>query len=252
MAATLRSAPPYAEAMWVFPLVAAVVAFVFTALLVRQYADRRRPYQLMWAISLAMYGVASAAAVVGVRSGWSASDYRIYWALGAVLNVPFLAAGELQLLVRNRAAHLVIDAALVLIVASVVFVLRHATFDPVGLAPRLPSGKAVFGDGTPAHRLPQLISIPSYVLLLGGALWSAWRMRGRPELRDRFIGTLLIAFGATIVAGGATFAAFGNLPGFCITLVAGIAVMFLGFLRASRPMPRPFAPTAPAPSTATA
>src|SRR5438552_1817489 len=104
------------RAMWVFPLVAAAVAFVFTALLVRQYADRRRPYQLLWAISLAMYGVASAAAVVGVRNGWSASDYRIYWALGAVLNVPFLAAGELQLLVRNRAAHLVIDVALVLIV----------------------------------------------------------------------------------------------------------------------------------------
>ena len=89
-------------------------------------------------------------------------------------------------------------------------------------------------------------------MLLGGALWSAWRMRGRPDLRDRFIGTLLIASGATIVAAGATFAAYGNLPGFCITLVAGIAVMFVGFLRASRPMPGSLAHTSPAPSSATA
>jgi hypothetical protein len=236
--------------MWMFPLVAAVVGFVFAALLVRQYADRKRPYQLMWAISLAMYGVASAAAFVGVKSGWSAFDYRVYWALGAVLNVPFLAAGELQLLLRHRVANLAIDVALVFVVVYVVVVLRHATLDPAGLAPRLPSGKDVFGDGTPAHRLPQLISIPSYVLLLGGASWSAWRMHGRPELRDRFIGTLLIAFGATIVAGGATFAAYGNLPGFCVTLVAGIAVMFLGFLRASRPTPASVAPaSAPASST---
>ena len=69
------------------------------------------------------------------------------------------------------------------------------------LAQQLPSGKDVFGDGTPAHRLPQLISIPSYLILVVGALWSAWRMRGRPELKDRFVGTLLIAIGATIIAG---------------------------------------------------
>ena len=59
-------------------------------------------------------------------------------------------------------------------------------------------------------------------------------MRGRPELRDRFYGTLLITLGATVVAGGSTFAAIGNLPGFSVTLVAGIALMFAGFLRASR------------------
>jgi len=97
--------------------------------------------------------------------------------------------------------------------------------DAAALTDRLPSGKHVFGDGTPAHRLPQLISIPSFTLLLLGALWSAWKMRGRPELRDRFMGTLLIALGASVVAGGATFAAVGNLPGFCITLVLGISTL---------------------------
>ena len=85
-------------------------------------------------------------------------------------------------------------------------------------------------------------------MLLLGTLWSAWKMRGRPELRDRFYGTLLIALGASVVAGGATFAAFGNLPGFCITLVLGICVMFAGFLRASRhaPASAPLVDAAPA------
>jgi hypothetical protein len=81
----------------------------------------------------------------------------------------------------------------------------------------------VFGDGTPAHRLPQLISIPSYLILIVGALWSARRMRGRPELKDRFVGTLLIALGATVIAGfGSTFAALGKLPLFSVSLLAGI------------------------------
>ena len=82
-------------------------------------------------------------------------------------------------------------------------------------------------------------------MLVGGTLWSAWRMRGRPELKDRFVGTLLIAIGATIIAGfGSTFAAFGKLPLFSVSLLAGIVVMFWGFLRASKPtaVPSP-APT---------
>ena len=223
-------------AMWVFPLLAAAVALVFAGQLARQWVARRRPYQLLWSLALGMYAVASVVAAAGVMRGWTAIDFRLYWALGAVLNVPFLAAGELELLVRDRTVHVVADLVLVFLVAYVVATLRQAPIHTEALAQRLPSGKHVFGDGTAAHRLPQLISIPSYTLLLGGALWSAWRMRGRPELKDRFVGTLLIALGATIVAGGATFAAYGNLPGFCLTLVAGIAVMFVGFLRASRPV----------------
>ena len=74
--------------MWVFPLVAALVAFVFAGALLRQYAARRRSYQMLWALSLLMYGVASIALVVGVLSGWDPFWFRVYWALGAVLNVP--------------------------------------------------------------------------------------------------------------------------------------------------------------------
>jgi hypothetical protein len=42
--------------------------------------------------------------------------------------------------------------------------------------------------------------------------------------------------GATIVAAGSAFAATGILPGFSVALTAGIAVMFWGFLRASKPV----------------
>jgi hypothetical protein len=222
--------------MWVFPSIAAVVAAVFAGLVARQYAARRRPYQLAWVVALAMYSAASLAVVLGVAGGWTTGEFQLYWALGAVLNVPFLAGGELMLLVRNRTAQAVIWIVLVFLTAYTVSVLRGASFDAAALADDLPSGKHVFGDGTPAHRLPQLISIPSYVVLLGGALWSAWRMRGRPELRDRFVGTLLIALGASVIAGfGSAFAALGFLAAFSVALVVGIAVMFLGFLRAGRP-----------------
>ena len=232
-----------------FPLVAAVVAFVFAGMLSAQYARRRRPSQLAWALAMAMYGAASLAALFGVANGWTRPEFQVYWALGAILNVPFLAGGEVMLLNRGRAVRWATWLVLIFATAYTVSVLRGATLDLTQLAERLPSGKEVFGDGTPAHRLPQLISIPSFLVLLAGALWSAWTMRGRPELRDRFVGTLLIAVGASVVAGGATFAAQGNLPGFCVTLLVGITVMFLGFLRASRRSPSHAEPVAtPSPS----
>jgi hypothetical protein len=231
------------EIMWVFPLVAAVIASAFAVSLARQFVARRRPYQLLWALAMVMYALASLAAMVGVLSGWTSLWFGMYWALGAVLNVPFLAAGEIELLARNRTVDVAVTLVLIFLSAYTVAVLRNATFSAAALAHRLPSGEDVFGGGSPAHGLPQLISIPSFTLLLLGTLWSAWRVRGRPQLRDRFYGTLLIALGASVVAGGATFAAFGNLPGFCVTLVVGIVVMFLGFLRASRPS-TPAAPAA--------
>jgi hypothetical protein len=229
--------------MWVFPLAAAVVAFVFAASLARQYLQRRRLYQLLWALALVQFGVASLAVVAGVANGWTRTTFEVYWALGAVLNVPFLAAGEIVLLFRQRWVQWAVWLVLVFSVAYTIAVLRAVQqVDATALAEQLPSGKDVFGGGTAAHALPQYFSYPTYFILLAGTAWSAWKMRGHPELKDRFVGTLLIAVGATIVAGGATFAAFGILPGFVATLVIGIATMFWGFLRASRPsvpQPRP-------------
>ena len=225
-----------ARVMWAFPLVAALVAFVFAGFLARQFEDRRRPYQLIWMIALAMYGGASLAVVAGAAGGWSRTEFQVYWALGAVLNVPFLAAGELLLLFRRSGVLWVSSLALVFVTAYTVAVLRGAAMDASALGANLPSGKHVFGDGSAAHRLPQLISIPSYVGLLAGAVWSAWSMRGRSELRDRLVGALLIALGATVIAGfGSAFAAAGKLEAFSLALLAGIALMFWGFVRASRP-----------------
>ena len=88
--------------MWVFPLAAALVAVLFSAALVRRYAARRHSYEVIWALALLMYAAASLAVAFGVANGWTSGEFRIYWALGAVLNVPFLAQGELDLLIPRR------------------------------------------------------------------------------------------------------------------------------------------------------
>jgi hypothetical protein len=171
----------------------------------------------MWCAALVMYGLASIAVAGGALSGWSRTLFEVYWILGAVLNVPLLAAGEVHLLRRGQVLDVAVWVVLAFVFAYTVAVTRGAAIDPSALAERLPSGKEVFG---------------------AGAAWSAWRMRGRPELRSRFIGTLLVAAGATITAAaGSAFAAVGNLPAFSLSVLTGVAVMFLGFRRASESRP---------------
>jgi hypothetical protein len=120
--------------MWVFPLAAAVIAVLFAAALVRRYAGSRRWYELVWALALLMYAGASLAVAFGVANGWTSGEFRVYWALGAVLNVPFLAAGELDLLFHVRSVRWTLYVLLAFITAYTVAVVRTAEIHTAALA----------------------------------------------------------------------------------------------------------------------
>lgn len=221
--------------MWLLPLAAALVATAFTVSLARRFPVRRSPAIALWAAALAMYAIGCLALAVGVARGFDPWTFRAYWIFGAVLNVPFLAAGEIALLWPRPVTRSVLLAVLLVVTALTVSRTLAAPIDAAALVDALPSGKDVFGAGSPAHRLPQVVSIPAYLVLLLGCAWSAWGMRGRPDLRNRFLGTLAIAGGATVIAvPGSAFAALGLLLPFSIAILAGIWVMFRGFLVASR------------------
>ena len=220
----------------VFPLGAAVIAGAFAVQLTARFLGRRRPHEGAWAVALAMYAVASFAMFLGVIGGWSPAEYRLYWLLGAVLNVPYLFAGEVYLLARRRiVGHAVLTVTVALSALAAVAVV-HAPVSARELRQALPLGRKVFGsDGTP-NVLAQAYAIPAYFLLLFGLVWSVWRMRGVPALRPRAAGVAEIAIGATIVAiGSGIGAAFHVVPLFSVSLAVGVAVMFAGFLQTSAP-----------------
>lgn len=220
----------------IFPLGASVIAFVFAAVLLRQYAARRRIYRLVWAVALLMYAVASLSMFLGVLRGWSPLDFRLYWLLGAVLNVPFLFQGEVYLLAGNR---WIPRVTLVVLLAATAFAsikVAQAPLHAAALAEKLPLGKEAFGDHSLPYRLAQFYAFPAYFLLIGGLVWSAWQMRGTPELRNRTGGTLGIALGATVVAiASGVGAGYKVVALFSVGLAVGIAVMFWGFVLAGRP-----------------
>jgi hypothetical protein len=224
--------------MIVLPLLAAVISLAFAVHLLARSGRRRNWFEAVWGVALLMFAAASAALASGVATGWSPAEFRAYWLFGAVLNVPYLALGEVYLLTRRP---WVGHVALVVLLAATAYaagVVRTAELDAGVLASRdFFSGREVLGEESRSRTLALIFSYTGTAILVLGILWSALGMRGKPELRNRFYGTLLIALGALVVAAGAAFSRAGNFGGFSVTITVGIAVMYWGFLTATRRRP---------------
>ncbi|MDP8969091.1 MAG: hypothetical protein M3N52_00980 [Actinomycetota bacterium] len=213
------------------PAVAAAVAFVFAAQMGRQYARRRRPHALAWFLSLVLFGLASACVALGVSAGWTRPVFATYWIAGALLNVPLLAVGQLQLLDPKRSGLYWALGALFTVAALAATAM--ADFDTAALrgasAERsIPLGRHVLA-GTLAYALARPFSF-TFAIVVAGSVWSAFKTR-------RWA-ILLIAVGVTVVAASSSAVRVGQGEVFSVLLTVGIAIMYAGFLAASKP-PRP-------------
>jgi len=224
---------------WLLPGVAVAASAAFAVAVLRQYAARRRPYQLAWGIALSMFTVASLALTAGVVAGWTPVSFKLYYLFGAVLNVPWLALGTVELLagLAVRRAYLAALAVFTLVSVLLVALARVTAADLAGRL--LPEGKEF---------LPVAVRVLAVVgnsvgtlVVVGGAVASGLAMRSRRELRPRFEGTLLIALGVLLAASGGVLAFLASSDKLALGLAVGASVMYLGFRRASTPARPPVA-----------
>ena len=218
--------------MWALPLSAAAVSGLFAAIMLRRFFDRQRAHEFVWGVALLMFAVASFAAAMGILGGWSGFKFRTYYLFGAIVNVPVLGLGTLYLLVPRKVAH---AAAAIVIVASI-----YAA-GAVFTAELHLAGLNVTGSIPPASKvMPEAVRILSryfsfagFFVVVGGALASAWRLSRSPGAAARRLatGNILIAAGTFVVAVGSGFARYGGGSIFAIGLLAGVTLMFVGFLR---------------------
>ena len=223
--------------MIVFPLVATGVSAAFSFMLLRQYAARKRIPHLAWGIALAQFALASIAVALGTSGGWTAPVYKIYWLFGALTNVPWLALGSIALLNRKPVTVLCLLAVLVGTAFAVGRVFgAHVNPAVLGAGMHdIPRGHDAWrGDGG-VRSLASYYSYPAFLVVVALALWSSRAHGGVRPPRDRVRGNWFIAAGVTVVAAGSTaLARLARGSVFSVTLAAGVAVMFAGFIFASR------------------
>ncbi|MCU1428118.1 MAG: hypothetical protein JWL83_2118 [Actinomycetia bacterium] len=214
--------------------IATAVATVFAQATAVRWSQGRRPHNGAWTFALALFALASAALATGASTGWDIGTFRVFFLLGAVLNVPWLALGTVYLLGSERAGRAVRAGLLVFsgFAAGVMFstpvhgVITGTTI-PVGkdhldVLPRVLAG---VGSGVGA------------VVVLGGAVWSAVRFARRrddPMAARLMASNLLIAAGTLVLSsGGLLQGVVGKDEAFALTLAVGIVVIYLGFVVAS-------------------
>jgi hypothetical protein len=234
-----------------FAFVATAVASLFAEATFVRWTARHQPHLAVWTVALAMFAGASAALAVGVSTGWDTGTFRVFYLLGAVLNVPWLALGTVYLLLGRERGNRTRPWLLFFTGLATGVVLAAPVEAVSGV--EIPVGSDVFGAFPRA--LAAIGSGVGAVVILGGALWSGYRFaRDRtPRQGDR--GRLaaangLIALGTLVLSSGGLVQGFvGHDEAFTISLAVGITVIYAGFLVAEgrRPATSERAQLTPAP-----
>ncbi len=220
------------------PLAAAVVSLSFALMVIRQFMAKRGLHHLFWAEGLVLFGMASIAEAAAEIGGWSVTLYKFYYAMTPTL-VAFLGLGTVYLLSDKRIGHAFL-AYTAIVLAFFVAALVAAPVDTAAFS----EGIFIGGAGLPSsvRIFSPLFTIPGSIALIGGALYSWWRVRA--------FCNLLIAGGALIMSLGGIAIRFGVPVLQPLSILAGIIVMYVGFIKSAE-VPRPRDAVAEAPCAVT-
>ena len=208
------------------PALTAVVSAVFTVAVAMRYARSKRMALLAWAVGLGMFTVAALAGALAQSGGASETEYRVFYLFGGITNVAWLALGTILLVARRFGMPALVVVLLLSLVSA------YAVFaTPVNLQIALDTGKG-FPDGSLPRILAAIGSGVGSLVLIGGALWSAWAFLRRRHNGRRALSNVVIALGVIIVAAGGTVTFTGASGILEFTNLIGVSVMFAGFLLA--------------------
>ena len=91
----------------VLPLLSTVISFVFAAMVLDQWRERRRSFQMAWAVGLLWYGISAGTEFWGSAFGWSEPLYRAWYLIGALYVAAYLGLGTVYLLTKTRFGYFV-------------------------------------------------------------------------------------------------------------------------------------------------
>jgi len=210
------------------PLLTCLVSLIFGIAVLDQYFARRKPYQLLWAIGLFMYGLSTFTEFWWNVVGHVDILYRLWYLIGAILVAAYLGQGTLYLLMKRRWANVLM---IVLGDVTLYAIVRVFTvsIDISGLTAL--TGRGVMPMDLRAVVTP-LANVYGTLALVGGAVYSAFLFLRKRILPHRAASNILIAIGALLpAAGGGIIATSGNINLFFLLELLGVLVMFAGFLR---------------------
>jgi hypothetical protein len=222
-------------------LLSTIVTFIFAAAVFNRYRSKKGPHLLFWGIGLIFYGLGTLTEVI-LGFAFFPWALKVWYLSGAMLTAAWLGQGTVYLLVRKRKVANILAG--ILIVVSLAAALLIFTAPLTGAAgtynPAQPVStqyKEILTRSTPVVILTILLNIYGTIALVGGALYSSFLFWRKKVLASRMIGNILIAAGALMPAMAGTFVKAGLVDWLYVSELAGVVLMYAGFIQATSPTP---------------
>ena len=227
-----------------YPTVNVVVTALFAGVVLRQYMQRHRIYQLYWAIALSMAFLATLAYVLMIvaqpTSDVGVLFFRIYYILGGALMPAWLGLGSIALVTSTRVTRICLVILCVLsILAAVLISISNVDLHQLSQV----AGTAGTGILQNGAWLPTIITLNSFgaLAVAGVAIYSGWKLIRRQSNVAGFrtnnllwVNVLILLGVALISLAGSRARFFGAEGGFWLVMALGWVVFFIGVLLSSR------------------
>jgi hypothetical protein len=198
-----------------------------------QFIQRRRTYQIIWTIGLFLFSLAAFSQFLGTVNGWveNPNYYRLWYLAGAMGTSSFLGMGTIFLMWPRRIGVIILSVLVTAFVIAGIMVFSA----PVDLS-MLPqhSTEEVTGKAFPTYlrALTPFFNIFGAGFLAFGALQSAWIFWRKRIKLYRVVSNVFIAGGAFAASSAGLITRF-NLSGsdaFSLATLMGVTLIFIGFL----------------------
>ncbi|MDO9128942.1 MAG: hypothetical protein Q7U34_03660 [Anaerolineales bacterium] len=223
--------------MHYIPFLSTLVTFAFGVAVFRRYLLRRGPHLLMWTIGLLWYGLGTLAEVI-LGLTFSGLVLKLWYLSGAMLTAAWLGQGTVHLLIRRRGVAWTLTGilAVVSLLAATLILLTPLTSAAAAYSITQPISsqyKDILTRGGLTIGLTILLNIYGTLMLVGGAIYSAYIFWRKRVLFNRMIGNVLIAAGALAPATAGSFVKMGLADVLYLSELVGVILMYVGFLQAT-------------------
>ncbi len=219
------------------PYLTSATAFFLTIAVFLRYRRKGGMHLLLWTFGMFLYFLSTFCEII-LSIEFSGAALKVWYIAGAMLVAAWLGQGTVHLLVRKGkiAMTLTYTLAAVSLLAIGLVMFAPLTGAQAGYVVSHPASeqyKEILARGGLTIALTILLNIYGTLTLVGGALYSAYLFWRKEILSNRMFGSILIAVGGLSPAMGGSFLKAGLFDFLYLSELAGITLMFMGFLLAT-------------------
>lgn len=203
--------------MWIIPLLSSLISLFFALYEAEKYWKKRSISDLLYAISLFLFTLASFGEFYSEAFGWQTWIYKLYY-FPAITLVPFMAAATLYIRTKRLYAHLFLGYVVLLSLLLLLFMIPAQLNTEVLYQGGATIGGAAMPSSVRAFSFP--LSGIGGILLILTSLWSFWR--------SRRAGFLYLAGGAIVMSLGGAMAKRGLTFFLPLSELIGILLLLAG------------------------